>query len=130
MKTKVTRRGDQWCFRLEATVCVIHYETDSRLDARDVMRSFAEKVEKVFDEGLCTYKAARCGSVKGTLVWDKADPETAGHPWAEPDLRDDFPGYCPHLDCSIGAVNAPGELACEKHRVLEGVWPKIAGEDS
>lgn len=118
MKTKVTRKGDRWCFFLEAKVSLKHYVVDPAEEAYDVLGRMKKEAKAAFDEALEGTEFVRCGEVEAVLAWDKKDPETAGHPWAEPDPRDDFPGMCPHPDC--WARNVPGELTCEAHRLAGG----------
>lgn len=114
MKTKVTRSGDRWCFFLEAKVSLKHYIIDPREEAYDVLGRMAKEAEGAFDKALEGTEFVRAGEVSALLAWDKKDPETAGHPWAEPDPRDDFPGLCPYPGCS--AHNVPGKRSCEAHR--------------
>jgi hypothetical protein len=130
MKTNVTRRGNRWTFCLEARVSLQYVLEDPEEEAHVVKRKMREIAQAAFDEALAKGECRRNGDVSSLLVWDKNDQYTAGHPWAEPDPRDDFPGYCCWPGCDeLSATNGtPG--SCLKHAkeiCSECGWLRLPG---
>lgn len=113
MKTKVTRRGDRWTFCLEARVALQYVLEDPEEDARVVMGKMNKIAQAAFDEALAKGECRRNGDVSSLLVWDKNDQYSAGHPWAEPDPRDDFPGFCCWPDCDQKSLYS--KPVCREH---------------
>lgn len=130
METKVTRRGNRWAFCLEARVAVRYVLEDPETEYWEVAKKMQGMANKVFDEALAKGECRRNSDALAQVVWDRGDPQTAGHPYAEPDPRDDFPGYCPHPDCA--RENVPGKTTCAEHQKdicpVCG-WLRLEGEE-
>jgi hypothetical protein len=126
METKVTRRGDNWLFFLEARVSYHYVFKDPETESRVVMKKMAEIANAIFDDVLAAGKCRRASETHALLAWDKSDPNTAGHPWAEPDVRDDFPGFCCYPGCDQRSLHL--KPVCVEHLkevCLDCGWVKL-----